>query len=63
MKNFKLTPLAASGIMGLSLVASMASAVPVPGGSLDPLSITKFAQPLIIPPEMPPQRILSVTRQ
>ncbi|MCF6249970.1 MAG: multicopper oxidase [Methylococcaceae bacterium] len=59
MKNFKLTPLAASGIMGLSLVASMASAVPVPGGSLDPLSITKFTQPLIIPPEMPATNVIT----
>jgi FtsP/CotA-like multicopper oxidase with cupredoxin domain len=30
-----------------------AFALPLPGGSIDPLSIPKFAEPLIIPPAMP----------
>lgn len=59
MKNYKLTPLAASGIVGLSLVATMASAMPVPGGDLDPLSIPQFNQPLIIPPEMPASQVIT----
>jgi hypothetical protein len=31
-----------------------AFADPLPGGSLDPTTITKYASPLIIPPAMPP---------
>jgi len=30
-----------------------AFAIPLPGGGLDPLSILKFAEPLVIPPAMP----------
>jgi FtsP/CotA-like multicopper oxidase with cupredoxin domain len=35
------------------LLAASASAAPLPGGSLDPLTIPKYTTPLIIPPEMP----------
>lgn len=34
-------------------VAPTAFAEPVPGGTLDPLTIPKYVQPLVIPPEMP----------
>jgi hypothetical protein len=36
-----------------AFVALDASAQPLPGGSLDPTTIPKYKQPLIIPPEMP----------
>ena len=32
---------------------SPAFAQPVPGGTLDPTTIPKYVQPLVIPPEMP----------
>ncbi|MGB9081777.1 MAG: hypothetical protein WCD00_10805, partial [Desulfuromonadaceae bacterium] len=32
---------------------STAGAVPVPGGTVDPLTIPKYVTPLVIPPEMP----------
>jgi len=35
------------------LVPLVANSAPVPGGSLDPLTIPKFVSPLLIPPEMP----------
>ncbi len=34
-------------------IAPDASAQPLPGGSLDPTTVPKYQQPLIIPPEMP----------
>ncbi len=36
-----------------TLWASTALAVPLPGGTLDPLTIPKYVQPLVIPPVMP----------
>jgi len=33
--------------------SSFSFAVPVPGGSLDPLTIPKYVSPMVIPPEMP----------
>ena len=36
------------------LAGSPAFAQPVPGGTLDPTTIPKYVQPLVIPPEMPP---------
>jgi len=40
---------------GLCLLAAMvpAFAAPLPGGTLDPLTIPKYVQPLVIPPQMP----------
>ncbi len=35
------------------LLAGVANAAPVPGGTLDPTSIPKWTQPMVIPPEMP----------
>jgi len=35
------------------LLTNTAMAVPVAGGSLDPLTIPKYVSPLVIPPEMP----------
>ena len=35
------------------LAGSPAFAQPVPGGTLDPTTIPKYVQPLVIPPEMP----------
>ena len=29
-------------------------ATPIPGGSLDPLTVPKYVTPLVIPPQMPP---------
>ena len=40
-------------VVGL-LATPAAFAAPVPGGSLDPLTIPKYVQPLVIPPVMPP---------
>jgi hypothetical protein len=37
----------------LCFAGSFASADPLPGGTLDPLSIPKYVTPLVIPPEMP----------
>jgi len=39
-------------IFGMSAVRP-AAAAPLPGGTLDPLTIPKFVQPLVIPPVMP----------
>ena len=38
---------------GVVLLVSSAIAAPLPGGTLDPLAIPKYVQPLVIPPEMP----------
>jgi FtsP/CotA-like multicopper oxidase with cupredoxin domain len=40
-------------ILIVSLMATTAFAVPLPGGTLDPLTIPKYVQPLVIPPVMP----------
>ncbi len=37
----------------LALGVSTALAAPIPGGTLDPLTIPKYVIPLVIPPEMP----------
>ena len=39
------------GVTGLGM-AGMASAVPLPGGTLDPTTIPKYVTPLVIPPVM-----------
>ncbi|WP_051690006.1 multicopper oxidase domain-containing protein [Pelobacter seleniigenes] len=47
------------GILSVSMILVMAwisattMAAPLPGGTLDPLTIPKYVQPLVIPPEMP----------
>ena len=43
----------APAIALVALFAGTTFAVPLPGGSLDPLQIPKYVQPLVIPPEMP----------
>jgi spore coat protein A, manganese oxidase len=48
-----------SGAGGMALLlpirfGSRAWAQPVPGGTLDPMSIPKYQMPLVIPPQMPP---------
>ena len=41
-------------LLGLTLVlASAAAAGPLPVGTLDPISIPKYQEPLVIPPAMP----------
>ncbi len=50
--RIKLFSIAAVSIMSQSAL-SPAFAAPVPGGSLDPLTIPKYVTPLVIPPEMP----------
>ena len=46
--------------MGL-LASSVVEAVPVPGGTLDPLTIPKYVTPLMIPKEMPAKSVDPVT--
>ena len=46
-------------VVGL-LATPAAFAAPVPGGSLDPLTIPKYVQPLVIPPVMPPASVQPV---
>jgi spore coat protein A len=40
-------------LMVVTLSAASALAVPLPGGTLDPMTIPKYVQPLVIPPVMP----------
>lgn len=40
-------------LAAVSLLSTGAFAVPLPGGTLDPLTIPKYVTPLVIPPEMP----------
>ena len=40
-------------LLAMALGATSAMAVPLPGGTLDPLTIPKYVQPLVIPPVMP----------
>jgi spore coat protein A len=48
-----LTALALGALAFVSLVPQT-RAQPLPGGTLDPLAVPKFTQPLVIPPVMPP---------
>jgi bilirubin oxidase len=43
----------------LAVVAAPAQAAPLPGGSLDPLTIPKYKEPLVIPPAMPRSQVLT----
>lgn len=45
-------PIAGATILPLVLEVSSALALPVPGGTLDPLTIPKYVAPLVIPPVM-----------
>jgi hypothetical protein len=47
---FPLVPAAGAAVL---LIAGLAPAGPLPGGTLDPLDISKFVSPLVIPPAMP----------
>ncbi|PLY03067.1 MAG: copper oxidase [Desulfuromonas sp.] len=40
-------------LVATALCANSAMAAPLPGGTLDPTTITKYVQPLVIPPVMP----------
>ena len=51
--NFMSIKRCVAGIALVALFAGTAVAVPLPGGTLDPLLIPKYVQPLVIPPEMP----------
>jgi bilirubin oxidase len=43
----------------LAFTPAPAGAVPLPGGSLDPATIPKFAEPLVIPPAMPRTQVIN----
>jgi spore coat protein A, manganese oxidase len=47
------------GVTFLFGLASVAAADPLPGGSLDPTTIPKFREPLVIPPTMPRSTVLN----
>lgn len=51
MKNLKLKRLSLAVVLGV-FTATGAQAVPLDGGTLDPLSIPKYVTPLVIPPVM-----------
>jgi len=42
-----------SGLTGSAKMIEKAVALPIPGGTLDPLTVPKFVTPLLIPPVMP----------
>ena len=46
-----LVPAATLGVLGMALTLT-ATAQPLPGGTLDPLTIPKYVTPLVIPPVM-----------
>ncbi len=48
----------ALALVGLAIVAGSAAAEPLPGGSLDPATIPKYREPLVIPPAMPRTSVL-----
>jgi len=45
--------LSVSLILVMAWISATALAAPLPGGTLNPLTIPKYVQPLVIPPEMP----------
>jgi FtsP/CotA-like multicopper oxidase with cupredoxin domain len=49
----KLTVRSAGSFLILRLGGGRAFAMPIPGGTLDPLAVPKYATPLLIPPVMP----------
>ena len=51
MSRFKMRATVAAAVTGYALASlPSAQAVPVPGGTLDPLTIPKYVTPLVIPP-------------
>jgi bilirubin oxidase len=52
VKNSWLILLAASAVLAAGLVAGVQAAA-LPGGSLDPTTIPKYTEPLVVPPVMP----------
>jgi FtsP/CotA-like multicopper oxidase with cupredoxin domain len=52
MKTSSMKALVAS-VAAIAALAPNAGAAPLPGGSLDPRTIPKYAQPLVVPPAMP----------
>ncbi|MGD8380372.1 MAG: multicopper oxidase domain-containing protein [Gammaproteobacteria bacterium] len=63
MKHLKPNrPLIRAGVAALSaLFAGAAAAAPLPGGTLNPLSVPKYASPMVIPPAMPSSGVDPVT--
>jgi FtsP/CotA-like multicopper oxidase with cupredoxin domain len=53
MKMKEIITLVPSSGAAVLLLAGLALAAPLPGGTLDPLDIPKFVTPLVIPPAMP----------
>ena len=51
--NAKLALVVAAATVVLASGVRSLSAAPLPGGTLDPLTIPKYVTPLVIPPEMP----------
>ena len=49
----KLSVTSAGSFLVLQLGGGRSFAIPLPGGTLDPRSIAKFGEPLVIPPAMP----------
>ena len=46
-------PIATLGMLGMGMAITItAAAAPLPGGTLDPTTIPKYVQPLVIPPVM-----------
>ncbi len=43
----------------LAVSAAPARGMPVPGGSLDPMTVPKYKEPLVIPPAMPRTQVIS----
>ena len=43
----------------LAVTSAPAGAAPLPGGSLDPTSIPKYQEPLVIPPAMPRTQVIN----
>ena len=50
--NARLLVVAVVGLLGFMRVSGV-TAQPLPGGTLDPLTIPKYMEPLVIPPQMP----------
>ena len=52
MNKSSITRVSCGGLLSLSLAIPIAVAQPLPGGTLDPTTIPKYVQPLVIPPVM-----------
>ena len=58
-----LTAAFALAVLLILTLASAAAAEPLPGGTLDPTTIPKYQQPLVIPPAMPMTGVKSISRK